>query len=65
MLIIMSSYRPGVKHLNADGLSRLPLPDVPPNMEPPNEMVLYIQLAHGRVSIKIMLVPGKNILDSS
>ncbi len=37
-------YKPGAAHANADGLSRLPLPDLPPRETPPSEITQTLNL---------------------
>ena len=37
------SYRPGDKHANADSLSRLPLPQTPPKIAQPADIVLLME----------------------
>ena len=38
------NYKPGAAHANADVLSRLPLPDLPPHETPPSEITHVINL---------------------
>ena len=40
------NYKPGVDHANADGLSRLPLPDHPGEVPLPGEMILLFEALH-------------------
>ena len=40
------NYKPGVDHANADGLSRLPLPNHPGEVPLPGEMILLFEALH-------------------
>ena len=49
------THRPGKENSNADGLSRLPLPDLPTNVPPPQDTVLLLE------SIQTSLVTAAQI----
>ena len=43
------TYNPGGDHINADVLSRLPLPETPSDVPLPGETVLLLDILHGPV----------------
>ena len=53
-------YKPGKNQANADSLSRLPLPESPPEVATPGEIVFMMETLQGKTSVKMQWMQQKS-----